>query len=224
MSYTKLELDNILHFSQRRTKPRPQVGNMYRKFHNSGRRFWEKWVERQTHKTHTDTLITVLCTPAEGGKTLIVERMTVPCTFADPFRFKLRAQISGNATSLSSIFANSSCSPITRALMNVLKCSSVRRPIMSSKILTCLSRVPPACTRDGNITVASKSQLILSKFIKFTKMTITSPAPYHNHFTALFRGPPGWASAKRELLDFMVQGKINRGRHRPAGWAPLHPD
>ena len=32
-------------------------------------------------------------------------------------------------------------------------------------------------------------------------------------------GPPGWAGARRELLDFMVQGKINRGRHtdHPAG-------
>ena len=30
---------------------------------------------------------------------------------------------------------------------------------------------------------------------------------------ALFTGPPRWASARRELLDFMVQGKINRGRH-----------
>ena len=35
----------------------------------------------------------------------------------------------------------------------------------------------------------------------------------HNRFTALFPGPPGWAGARRELLDFMVQGKINRGRH-----------
>ena len=36
---------------------------------------------------------------------------------------------------------------------------------------------------------------------------------------ALFRGPPGWVSARRELLDFIVQGKINRGRHtdHPAG-------
>ena len=41
----------------------------------------------------------------------------------------------------------------------------------------------------------------------------------HNRFTTLFPGPPGWAGARRELLDFMVQGKINRGRHtdRPAG-------
>jgi len=35
----------------------------------------------------------------------------------------------------------------------------------------------------------------------------------HNRFTALFLGPPRWAHARRELLDFMVQGKINRGRH-----------
>jgi len=34
-----------------------------------------------------------------------------------------------------------------------------------------------------------------------------------------FLGPPGWAGARRELLDFMVQGKINTGRHtdNPAG-------
>jgi len=37
---------------------------------------------------------------------------------------------------------------------------------------------------------------------------------YHNHFTALFPGPPGWAGARRKLLlDFMVLGRITRGRH-----------
>jgi len=42
--------------------------------------------------------------------------------------------------------------------------------------------------------------------------------PHHNRFTALFTGPPGWAGS-RKLLDFTVQGKINRGRHtnHPAG-------
>jgi len=42
---------------------------------------------------------------------------------------------------------------------------------------------------------------------------------HHNRFTALFPGLPGWAGARRELLDFMMQGKINRGRHtnHPAG-------
>ena len=45
------------------------------------------------------------------------------------------------------------------------------------------------------------------------------PPPHHNRFTALFPGPPGWAGARRELLDFMVQREINRGRHtdHPAG-------
>jgi len=53
----------------------------------------------------------------------------------------------------------------------------------------------------------------------------STPPPHHNRFTALFPGPPGSAGARRELLDFMVQGKINRGRHtdHPAG-GPLHPD
>jgi len=38
-------------------------------------------------------------------------------------------------------------------------------------------------------------------------------------WSSIFPGPPGWASARRELLDFMVEGKINRGRHtdHPAG-------
>jgi len=36
---------------------------------------------------------------------------------------------------------------------------------------------------------------------------------HHNRFTALFLGPPGWAGARRELLDFMVHGEIYRGRH-----------
>jgi len=42
---------------------------------------------------------------------------------------------------------------------------------------------------------------------------------HHNHFMALFPGPPGWTRARRELLDFMVQGKIKRDRHtdHPAG-------
>jgi len=42
---------------------------------------------------------------------------------------------------------------------------------------------------------------------------------HHNRFTALFPGPPGSAGPRRELLDFMVQGEINRGRHtdHPAG-------
>jgi len=45
-----------------------------------------------------------------------------------------------------------------------------------------------------------------------------SPPSHHNHFTALFPGPPGWAGARREPLVSMMQGKINRGRHTD------HPD
>jgi len=37
----------------------------------------------------------------------------------------------------------------------------------------------------------------------------------HNYFTALFPGWSGWAGPRRGLLDFVVQGKISRGRHRP---------
>jgi len=46
---------------------------------------------------------------------------------------------------------------------------------------------------------------------------------HHNHFTALFPGPPRWAGARRELLDFMVQRKIHKGRHtdHPAGRHPI---
>jgi len=40
------------------------------------------------------------------------------------------------------------------------------------------------------------------------------PKYTHNRITALFPGPPAWAGA-RKLLDFMVLGKVNRGRHRP---------
>ena len=44
---------------------------------------------------------------------------------------------------------------------------------------------------------------------------------FHTTTTVLrpFLRPPGWADARRELLDFMVQRKINRGRHtdHPAG-------
>jgi len=39
------------------------------------------------------------------------------------------------------------------------------------------------------------------------------PHTHHNHLTALFPGSAGSADARRELLDFMVQGKISRGRH-----------
>ena len=45
------------------------------------------------------------------------------------------------------------------------------------------------------------------------------PPPLPHQFYALFPAPPGWACTRREPLDFMMQGKINRGWHtdHPAG-------
>jgi len=54
--------------------------------------------------------------------------------------------------------------------------------------------------------------LLARRFIHKRFQGRTTP-PHRNRFTALFPEPPGWASARRELLDFMMQGKINRGRH-----------
>jgi len=41
----------------------------------------------------------------------------------------------------------------------------------------------------------------------------------HNHFTTHFLGPPGWAGARRNLLDFMVLERITTGSHtdNPSG-------
>ena len=46
------------------------------------------------------------------------------------------------------------------------------------------------------------------------------PPHHHNRFTALFKGPPGWAGTRRKLLDFMIQRKTNRDRHtdHPTGY------
>jgi len=41
----------------------------------------------------------------------------------------------------------------------------------------------------------------------------TKPPPPPQPLYGPFTGPPGWAGARRELLDFVVQAKINRGRH-----------
>ena len=67
--------------------------------------------------------------------------------------------------------------------------------------------------------------IIMWHFLTVTPIVVLALAllltttPHHNRFTALFPGPLGWAGARRELLDFMVQGKINRDRHtdHPAG-------
>ena len=80
-------------------------------------------------------------------------------------------------------------------------------------IWTVIRPVPLSCGRFISATVTGKglrySQLTYIHLQTHTKQPFYGPFP----------GPPGWAGARRELLDFMVQGKINRGRHtdHPAG-------
>jgi len=65
-----------------------------------------------------------------------------------------------------------------------------------------------------------RSVSLAANILLTSQMGITSSDHHHhNRFTALFLGPPGWAGARRELPDFVLQGKINRGRYidHPAG-------
>jgi len=70
--------------------------------------------------------------------------------------------------------------------------------------------------------VWSRSQVtrhLASLSVAFCKQNCNQVYQTPQPFYGLFPGPPGWAGARRELLDFMVQWKINRGRHtdHPAG-------
>ena len=53
------------------------------------------------------------------------------------------------------------------------------------------------------------TQPTVSKHWRQTKREDTYTQPFYDPFP----GPPGWAGARKEPLDFTVQGKINRGRH-----------
>ena len=87
----------------------------------------------------------------------------------------------------------------------------------------------PADATATSLSLASlKSRLILPFWYWLTQVFLARrplngclPCTNHHHirFKALFPALPGWASARRELLDSTVQGKINRGRHtdHPAG-------
>jgi len=58
-----------------------------------------------------------------------------------------------------------------------------------------------------------------ARFILPCSISVIISIIYHTHtpraqpFYGPFPGPRGWAGARRELLDLMVQGKINRGKH-----------
>jgi len=48
----------------------------------------------------------------------------------------------------------------------------------------------------------------------------TTTTPFYGPFSGTTRV----SRCQKKPLDFLVQGKINRGRRRPSGWVPLHPD
>jgi len=51
--------------------------------------------------------------------------------------------------------------------------------------------------------------LMCSKKLMASQLNLPPPQPFYSPFS----GPPAWPGARRERLDFMVQGKINRGRN-----------
>jgi len=80
---------------------------------------------------------------------------------------------------------------------------------METSLVTGYNEMEKVCGNGAEISTT------MSLFLKDLFMLLY---PHHNRFTALFPGPSGWAGARRELLDLMAQGKINRGRHTD------HPD
>jgi len=63
----------------------------------------------------------------------------------------------------------------------------------------------PACKKPAAIISKSNCGKL--------KVAVIMLRKHHDRFMALLPGPSSWAGARRELLDFMAQGKINRGRH-----------
>ena len=73
---------------------------------------------------------------------------------------------------------------------------------------------------DRNVKIRYKFLVVIDEFLTVCLLlsipiSLFFPNHHHHHnrFMALFLGPRGWAGARREILDFMVQRKINRGRH-----------
>ena len=66
-------------------------------------------------------------------------------------------------------------------------------------------------------TILTPPKILLLNIQKGIKIARKLHAHHHLHnhncFTAVFLGPTVCAGARRELLDFMVQGKINRSRY-----------
>jgi len=100
--------------------------------------------------------------------------------------------------------------------------------------ITTLGVIINKITFDSDVSVVCKKSFFYLQALNHTRHALTYIyTPHTQPFYGLFPGPTGWAGARRELLDFMVQRKINRGRHNdhPAGrhsiWTnqcPLAPD
>jgi len=69
-----------------------------------------------------------------------------------------------------------------------------------------LTHGPSYACRNTFLSTIPHSEWVLNRP---TAIYTNTHAHTHNRFTALFPGPSGWAGARRELLDFMVHGKIN---------------
>jgi len=107
--------------------------------------------------------------------------------------------------------ANVHSDPIVRSSK-----SSLSGEVVAEEANTRVKEVSSAPNKDVNVrgieTTAANSESeqgdqLHQRAVRYNTTTTTII------FTALFPGPPRRAGARRELLDFMMQGKINRGRH-----------
>ena len=72
-----------------------------------------------------------------------------------------------------------------------------------SSLFSKLSAVLHCNNSSGRLFQAWMTFTEKNTFLRPTEPVTWIPPPHHNRFTALFPGPPGWAGARRELLDFM---------------------
>ena len=79
----------------------------------------------------------------------------------------------------------------------------------STMNMYCICRLSPLlCMNIISLFAVFTLSCRLLKVWTTTKKYICSHTHTHNHFVARFPGLPGWASARRNLLDLRVQGKI----------------
>jgi len=106
----------------------------------------------------------------------------------------------------------------------------VRIQALMANVAVRLRQIPQSLTDIIGIWSAH-SALKIKTIFRVSNPTIhfydTSPPP--QPFYGPFSGPPRWAGATKELLDFIVQRKINRGRHTdhpkdatPSGLSSAH--